>query len=69
MSGAVGVAEVGESQGVRQVGEGAGHVVEEDMYDVYVFRSYAEYAWAFIEKAARVGAEVKLFGAQGAVES
>jgi sarcosine oxidase, subunit gamma len=37
------------------------HVVEDNMIDVYVFRSYAEYTWAFLEKAARKGAEVKLF--------
>jgi sarcosine oxidase subunit gamma len=37
------------------------HVVEDNVIDVYVFRSYAEYTWAFIEKAARKGAEVRLF--------
>jgi sarcosine oxidase, subunit gamma len=37
------------------------HVVEDNMIDVYVFRSYAEYTWAFLEKAARKGAEVRLF--------
>jgi sarcosine oxidase, subunit gamma len=37
------------------------HVVEDNMIDVFVFRSYAEYTWAFLEKAGRKGAEVKLF--------
>jgi sarcosine oxidase, subunit gamma len=37
------------------------HVVEDNVIDAYVFRSYAEYTWAFLEKAARKGAEVKLF--------
>ncbi len=37
------------------------HVVEENVIDIYVFRSYAEYTWAFLTKAARKGAEVKLF--------
>jgi sarcosine oxidase, subunit gamma len=37
------------------------HVVEHNMIDIYVFRSYADYAWAFLLKAARKGSEVKLF--------
>lgn len=37
------------------------HVVEENVIDIYVFRSYADYTWAFLLKAARKGAEVKLF--------
>jgi sarcosine oxidase, subunit gamma len=37
------------------------HVVEQDMIDIYVFRSYADYAWEFLVKAARKGSEVKLF--------
>jgi sarcosine oxidase, subunit gamma len=37
------------------------HIVENDVIDIYVFRSYAVYAWDFICKAARKGAEVKLF--------
>jgi sarcosine oxidase, subunit gamma len=37
------------------------HVIEENVIDIYVFRSYAEYTWAFLTKAARKGAEVKLF--------
>ena len=37
------------------------HVVEDTVIDLYVFRSYAEYTWAFLLKAARKGSEVKLF--------
>ena len=37
------------------------HVVEENVIDVYVFRSYAEYTWAFLTKAARKGSELRLF--------
>lgn len=37
------------------------HVVEQNMIDIYVFRSYADYTWEFLVKAARKGAEVKLF--------
>ena len=37
------------------------HIVEEQVIDVYVFRSYADYAWTFLVKAARKGAEVRLF--------
>jgi sarcosine oxidase gamma subunit len=36
--------------------------VEDNCIDVYVFRSYADYAWEFLLKAARKGAEVRLFG-------
>ena len=37
------------------------HVVEDNVIDIYVFRSYAEYTWAFLLKAARKGSEVRLF--------
>ncbi len=37
------------------------HVVEDNVLDLYVFRSYAQYAWAFLEKAARKGSEVRIF--------
>jgi sarcosine oxidase, subunit gamma len=37
------------------------HVVEENVIDIYVFRSYANYAWDFIVKSARKGSEVRLF--------
>jgi sarcosine oxidase, subunit gamma len=37
------------------------HIVEADVIEVYVFRSYAEYAWAFLLKAGRRGSEVGLF--------
>jgi sarcosine oxidase, subunit gamma len=40
------------------------HVVEDQVIDIYMFRSYAEYTWAFLTKAARKGTEVKLFGAR-----
>jgi sarcosine oxidase subunit gamma len=40
------------------------HVIEEDIIDVYVFRSYAEYVWDFLCTAARPAARVKLFGQQ-----
>lgn len=37
------------------------HVVEENVIDLYVFRSYADYTWDFLLKAARKGSEVRLF--------
>ncbi len=37
------------------------HVVENNVLDVYVFRSYAQYAWLFLEKAARKGSEIRVF--------
>lgn len=40
------------------------HVVEDDVFDIYVFRSYAGYAWDFLCATARQAAKVKLFGAQ-----
>lgn len=40
------------------------HVVEQDVFDVYVFRSYATYAWEFLLATAREPAKVKLFGKQ-----
>ena len=40
------------------------HVVENDVFDVYVFRSYADYAWEFLLATARAPAAVKLFGKQ-----
>ena len=42
------------------------NVVEEDVFDVYVFRSYAHYAWEFLCATARDEAKLKLFGAQAA---
>jgi len=42
------------------------HVVEDDIFDIYVFRSYAHYAWEFLATTARESAKVKLFGAQSA---
>ena len=40
------------------------HVVEDTVFDVYVFRSYADYAWDFLLATARAAATVKLFGKQ-----
>jgi sarcosine oxidase, subunit gamma len=42
------------------------HVVEDTVFDIYVFRSYADYAWDFILATARAPAKVTLFGAQNA---
>jgi sarcosine oxidase subunit gamma len=41
------------------------HIVEENVIDIYVFRSYAHYAWDFLQKAARKGSEVRLFPNSG----
>jgi sarcosine oxidase, subunit gamma len=41
------------------------HVVEDNVLDVYVFRSYANYAWDFLLATARAPAKVKVFGKQG----
>jgi len=40
------------------------HIAEADAIDLYVFRSYAGYAWDFLLAAAREPAQVRLFGAQ-----
>ena len=40
------------------------HVVEDKVFDIYVFRSYANYAWDFLLATARAPAAVKLFGNQ-----
>ena len=40
------------------------HVVEDNVFDVYVFRSYAHYTWEFLCTTAREASKVKLFGAQ-----
>jgi sarcosine oxidase subunit gamma len=42
------------------------HAVEQDVFDLYVFRSYAHHAWEFLAKAARKEAKVTLFGVQTA---
>jgi sarcosine oxidase subunit gamma len=44
------------------------HVVEEDIIDLYVFHSYAEYAWEFLCTAAREGSEIQLFGKQAVAD-
>jgi sarcosine oxidase, subunit gamma len=41
------------------------HIVEDNVIDIYVFRSYAHYAWDFLVKAARKGSEVRLFPNRG----
>lgn len=41
------------------------HIVEENVIEIYVFRSYADYAWEFLLKAARKGSEVRLFRTGG----
>ncbi len=40
------------------------HVVEDQVFDIYVFRSYANYAWDFLLATARIPTRVKLFGKQ-----
>ena len=40
------------------------HVVEDQVFDIYVFRSYAHYAWEFLCTTAREPARVKLYGKQ-----
>jgi len=40
------------------------HVVEEEVFDIYVFRSYADYAWEFLLATAREPASIRLFGKQ-----
>jgi sarcosine oxidase, subunit gamma len=37
------------------------HIIEEDVIEIYVFRSYADYTWEFLLKAGRKGSEVRLF--------
>lgn len=39
-------------------------VVEDNVFDIYVFRSYAHYTWNFICATAKAPARLKLFGAQ-----
>src|SRR5260221_12426105 len=40
------------------------HVIEDDAFDIYIFRSYAHYAWDFLLATAREPAKVRLFGKQ-----
>lgn len=42
------------------------HVVEDDVFDIYVFRSYADYAWNFLMATCRDAAAVSVFGKQAA---
>lgn len=39
-------------------------VVEDNVFDIYVFRSYAHYTWNFLCATAKAPAKLKLFGAQ-----
>jgi sarcosine oxidase subunit gamma len=40
------------------------HIVAPEVIDLYVFRSYADYAWDFLLTAARPAAAIRLFGKQ-----
>jgi sarcosine oxidase, subunit gamma len=40
------------------------HVVEDTAFDLYVFRSYADYAWDFLLATAREASKIRLFGKQ-----
>ncbi|HKG74070.1 MAG TPA: hypothetical protein VKA79_07520, partial [Aestuariivirgaceae bacterium] len=44
------------------------HVIgrEPDVMDLYVFRSYADYAWTYLTTTAREAARIQLFGRQRA---
>ena len=42
------------------------HVIEDDAFDIYIFRSYAHYAWEFLLATAKEPAKVRLFGKQPA---
>lgn len=42
------------------------HVVEDRVFDIYIFRSYADYAWEFVLATARQSSKVKVFGNQTA---
>ena len=39
-------------------------VVEDSVFDIYVFRSYAHYTWNFLCATAKAPAKLKLFGTQ-----
>ena len=39
-------------------------VVEDNVFDIYVFRSYAHYTWNFLCATAKAPAKLKLFGKQ-----
>jgi sarcosine oxidase subunit gamma len=43
------------------------HAVEEAVFDLYVFRSYAAHAWNFLATAARRPAALRLYGRQEGV--
>jgi sarcosine oxidase subunit gamma len=41
-------------------------IIDAQTIELYVFRSYAHYAWDFLTVTARAAAQVKLFGEQAA---
>ncbi len=41
------------------------HIAEDNVIDIYVFRSFAQYTWDFLRKAARKGSEVRVFSKAG----
>ncbi len=45
------------------------HVIgrEPDVMDLYVFRSYADYAWTYLTTTAREAARIRLFGRQSSL--
>jgi sarcosine oxidase, subunit gamma len=43
------------------------HVIEDGVFDVYIFRSYADYAWDYLLATAREPAQIRLFGRQNMV--
>jgi sarcosine oxidase, subunit gamma len=44
------------------------HVVERDVFDIYVFRSYADYTWDFLCATAKPAATIRLFDSQSISE-
>jgi sarcosine oxidase, subunit gamma len=42
------------------------HIVEDEIFDIYVFRSYADYTWEFLLATAKQSSHVQLFGKQTA---
>ena len=36
-------------------------MVEDDVFDIYVFRSYADYTWDFISANAKQGSKIRIF--------
>jgi sarcosine oxidase, subunit gamma len=40
------------------------HVVDANAFDIYIFRSYADYAWDFLCATAKAASAIQLFGKQ-----